>query len=69
MSLTKKDYIKLAELLGKHRADLKIGCDNNHLIIDLIDYLKNDNFKFDADTFLNKIDQAQNQIEIERGVK
>lgn len=66
MSLTKKHYIKLAELLGKHRADIKIGCDNNHLISDLVEYLKEDNFKFDAHTFLNKIDQVQKEIELGR---
>ena len=66
MSLTKKHYIKLAEILGKHRADLKIGCDNNHLILDLVDYLKDDNYRFDTNTFLNKIDEVQKQVEKER---
>jgi len=68
MSLTKKHYIKLAEILGKHRADLKIGCDNNHLILDLVDYLKDDNYRFDTNTFLNKIDEVQKQVETERKI-
>jgi len=55
--MTKKDYIKLAELLTKHRtmANLRQGATfvikKGEFMIDLCEYLKKDNHKFDEVKF------------------
>ena len=55
--MTKKDYIKLAALLTKHRtmANLRRGATyvikSGEFMIDLCEYLKQDNPKFDEIKF------------------
>ncbi|WP_290943571.1 hypothetical protein [Hyphomonas sp.] len=55
--MTKKDYIKLAEIIKKNTDVYELNIDWDNFLIDLTTYLKEDNPNFNKDTFYKAVEK------------
>jgi len=55
--MTKKNYIKLAEIIKSNSDDMELNINWDNFLIDLTTYLKEDNPNFNKDTFYKAVEK------------
>jgi len=55
--MTKKNYIKLAEIIKNNSDNYELNINKDNFLIDLTTYLKQDNPNFNKDTFYKAVEK------------